>query len=35
MAEWVGELAFKNRLYAVAYIVGLFYLLPLLLEFVI
>lgn len=34
MAEWVGELAFKNRLYAVAYIVGLFYLLPLALEFV-
>ncbi|WP_095511207.1 Na/Pi symporter [Rubrivirga marina] len=35
MAEWVGELAFKNRLYAVAYIVGLFYLLPLALEFLI
>ena len=34
MAEWVGELAFKNRLYAVAYIAGLFYLLPLALEFV-
>lgn len=34
MAEFVGELAFKNRGYAVAYIVGLFYVLPLLLEFV-
>jgi len=34
MAEWVGRLAYKNRLYAVAYIVGLFYLLPLALEFV-
>ena len=34
MAEWVGELAYKNRLYAVAYIVGLFYVLPLALEFV-
>ena len=32
MAEWVGELAFKNRLYAIAYLVGLFYALPLLLE---
>ncbi|MEM6783478.1 MAG: Na/Pi symporter [Bacteroidota bacterium] len=35
MAEFVGELAFKNRLYAIAYIVGLFYALPLLLEFLI
>ena len=32
MAEFVGELAFKNRLYAIAYILGLFYLLPLALE---
>ncbi len=34
MSEWIGRLAYKNRLYAVAYIVGLFYLLPLALEFV-
>ncbi|MEM1054184.1 MAG: Na/Pi symporter [Bacteroidota bacterium] len=34
MAEFVGKLAFENRLYAVAYIVLLFYGLPLLLEFV-
>ena len=34
MAEFVGDLAFKNRVYAVAYIVGLFYLLPLALELV-
>ncbi|GAB5537001.1 MAG: Na/Pi symporter [Rubricoccaceae bacterium] len=34
MAEWVGDLAFKNRLYAIIYLVGLFYALPLLLEFV-
>ncbi|MGB3543614.1 Na/Pi symporter [Rubrivirga sp.] len=34
MAEFVGELAFKNRLYAIAYILGLFYLLPLALELV-
>ena len=34
MAEFVGELAFKNRLYAIAYILGLFYLLPLALEFI-
>ena len=34
MAEFVGKLAFQNRLYAVAYIVGLFYGIPLLLEFV-
>lgn len=33
MAEWVGELAFKNRLYAIAYLLGLFYILPLILEF--
>ena len=32
MAEFVGELAFKNRLYAVAYVAGLFYVLPVLLE---
>ena len=32
MAEWVGELAFKNRIYAIVYLVGLFYALPLLLE---
>ena len=34
MAEFVGELAYKNRLYAIAYILGLFYLLPLALEFI-
>ena len=34
MAEWVGELAYKNRLYAIAYLLGLFYLLPFALEFV-
>ena len=34
MAEFVGELAFKNRLYAIAYVLGLFYLLPLALEFI-
>jgi sodium-dependent phosphate cotransporter len=34
MAEFVGTLAFKNRFYAIAYIVGLFYALPLLLEFI-
>ena len=33
MAEFVGELAFKNRLYAIAYLLGLFYVLPLALEF--
>ncbi len=32
MAEFVGELAFKNRLYAVAYVAGLFYVLPVVLE---
>ena len=34
MAEFVGKLAFENRLYAIAYIIGLFYLLPLLLEII-
>ncbi|MEL6612616.1 MAG: Na/Pi symporter, partial [Bacteroidota bacterium] len=34
MAEFVGSLAFKNRAYAVAYIVVLFYGLPLLLELI-
>ena len=34
MAEFVGKLAFENRMYAVAYIVLLFYGLPLFLEFV-
>ena len=34
MAEWVGDLAFKNRIYAILYLVGLFYALPLLLEFI-
>lgn len=34
MAEFVGKLAFENRLYAVAYILSLFYLLPLALEFI-
>ncbi|WP_420454567.1 Na/Pi symporter [Rubrivirga sp.] len=34
MAEFVGELAFKNRLYAVAYVAGLFYVLPVILEFI-
>lgn len=34
MAEFVGELAFKNRVYAIAYLLGLFYVLPLVLEFV-
>ncbi len=34
MAEFVGELAFKNRLYAVAYVVGLFYVLPVVLELI-
>jgi sodium-dependent phosphate cotransporter len=32
MAEFIGDLAFKNRFYAIAYLVGLFYLLPLVLE---
>ena len=34
MAEFIGELAFKNRAYAVAYLLGLFYVLPVMLEFV-
>lgn len=34
MAEFVGELAFKNRIYAIMYLIGLFYLVPLALEFV-
>ena len=34
MAEFVGELAFKNRLYAVAYVAGLFYILPVILELI-
>ena len=34
MAEFVGELAFKNRAYAIAYLLGLFYVLPLALEFI-
>ena len=34
MAEFVGELAFKNRLYAVAYVAGLFYVLPVILELI-
>ena len=34
MAEFVGELAYKNRLFAIAYIVGLFYLLPFVLELI-
>ena len=34
MAEFIGELAFKNRAYAVAYLLGLFYVLPVVLEFV-
>lgn len=33
LAEFVGELAFKNRVYAIIYLVGLFYGLPLLLSF--
>ena len=34
MAEFVGDLAFRNRLYAVLYLVGLFYVLPLAIELV-
>jgi sodium-dependent phosphate cotransporter len=34
MAEFVGELAFKNRAYAIAYLVGLFYVLPFVLELI-
>ena len=33
LAEFVGELAYKKRLYAILYLVGLFYGLPLLLSF--
>lgn len=33
LAEFVGDLAFKNRVYAIIYLVGLFYGLPLLLSF--
>ncbi len=32
MAEWMGKLAGINRLYAFLYLIGLFFLLPLLLE---
>lgn len=32
MAEFIGDLAFKNRAYAILYLVGLFYLLPLVVE---
>ena len=34
MADWMGMLAYKNRWYAFLYLVSLFFLLPLLLEFV-
>ena len=34
MAEWMGQLAGKNRVYAFLYLVSIFFLLPLLLEFV-
>jgi sodium-dependent phosphate cotransporter len=34
MALFIGELAYRNRLYAVAFLVGLFYLLPLAVELV-
>lgn len=34
MAEFVGELAYKNRVFAILYLILLFYGLPLLLEFV-
>jgi len=34
MADWMGMLAYKNRWYAFMYLVSLFFLLPLLLEFV-
>ena len=33
LAEFVGELAFKSRIYAIVYLIGLFYGLPLLLSF--
>ena len=32
MAEFIGELAYKNRLYAILYLIGLFYGLPLVIE---
>ena len=34
MAEFMGKLAGINRLYAFLYLVGLFFLLPLLLELI-
>lgn len=34
MAEFIGDLAFKNRFYAIAYLIGLFYVLPLVLELI-
>src|SRR5690606_7253813 len=34
MAEFIGELAYRNRLYAVAFLIGLFYLLPLTIDLV-
>ena len=34
MSEFVGELAFKNRAYAIIYLVGLFYVLPFVLELI-
>ena len=34
MADWMGWLAYKNRVYAFIYLISLFFLLPLLLEFV-
>lgn len=33
MSEFIGDLAYSNRFYAVAYLLGLFYLLPIALEF--
>lgn len=34
LSEFVGDLAYKNRMYAIVYLVGLFYGLPLLLYFI-
>ncbi len=34
MAEWMGQLAGKNRFYAFLYLISIFFLLPLLLEFI-
>ena len=34
MAEFVGSLAYRNRFFAIAYVAGLFYVLPLMLEFI-